>query len=1187
MPIANKLYPPTLGKIPAFYGNILTVPFTMNRSVHKKEVTGFAIIVKNILSDTLLINALPAYDWDLEDKMEAYFDVSSVNMVPGEYYKVQLAYMSSAGIGYYSSVATVKCTSKPDMSIVGLERYTINLHMFNYMGQYSQKGMDKDTTEKVYNYRFDVWDSKEQLVATSGDLIHSGIDDTEYHTSLDSFEFPRDLELNEIYYIQYTVKTNNGLICSSPRYRLIQHHSVDPEMDAELFATNNFDNGYITLKLQGATGESGLEIPATGFFAISRSSSNDNFMVWNEIARFSMQAQPPSQWEWKDFTTEQGVTYKYSVQQYNDAGLYSNRIISNEIRADFEDAFLYDGERQLKVKYNPKVSTFKVDVQEIKQDTIGNQYPYIFRNGNIYYKEFSLSSMLSYYSDEEELFITKDELKFEGHTINLVTGNLYSERVFKLKAYEWLTNGKPKVFRSPGEGNYIVRLINTTMTPNDPTGRMLHTFNCTAYEIAEYNYNNLEKYEFITVEEESIKQMRWETIELWKMDPSETNIKLNKHPAAMLEFIGMTPGEKVIIDDTIITIGSTGGYLLNNIRDEVINIELPAYGRGSGQLTYGYYATKENLFDTITDFEVTDIADRQFIGAHDIINSIADARTTIERWHLYSFYKRPTMQAYYKDLNQSPYTLYYDSMCKDKIQDLSMVDPWLIYELYDANPKENTIVYLKTGAVATSGLPIEFNLTGLENPWKIQRISVSSKGTVYSLVDPKDEKFILPDVLETEIEKMEEQQTYYYDYFNDKLIPISDYETKVYIDGVPFELNEIQAYKLRSPDVPKTLVQSDGVVGHVSLRIRTTEYRLEEKNDYIKDAKQAWMDALSTLKYYLFGYPYNLELISRHWLDDFKPQYEHWSGTGIGCNENARAEQDYKDRLSEIKNLLNKYQYQEDHIAALELIITMLEKLIDLDFISPNYQATAYEIYNTYYPLITSYNVEFEELFIDGLSGIEGLMGWVKKTIDKSIYNPNLGYMAALIWTNIDEGLNSAWLGLGADITYREVPYEMPTLLPEDYYWMTCCSVLKGSEIPDAYLSGYVLAGAEWTLFETLHDFAPAGWDKVWVDLTPYEVTGTKPYDGDSRWMQAYTNLEGLVLGMYMGDTPIGIWWVYPTTEAELEAKVPITKTVDGELITDYETVIAEQRKEVIELYSNYINLLKQALIEDEEARKQ
>ena len=54
MPIAKKLYPPTLGKVPAFYGNILTVPFTMNRSVHKTDITGFAIIVKNILSDTIL-----------------------------------------------------------------------------------------------------------------------------------------------------------------------------------------------------------------------------------------------------------------------------------------------------------------------------------------------------------------------------------------------------------------------------------------------------------------------------------------------------------------------------------------------------------------------------------------------------------------------------------------------------------------------------------------------------------------------------------------------------------------------------------------------------------------------------------------------------------------------------------------------------------------------------------------------------------------------------------------------------------------------------------------------------------------------------------------------------------------------------------------------------------------------------
>jgi len=60
-----------------------------------------------------------------------------------------------------------------------------------------------------------------------------------------------------------------------------------------------------------------------------------------------------------------------------------------------------------------------------------------------------------------------------------------------MEVLEWLTNGKPKLFRSPGEGNFIVRLMNTSLSPNDTLGRMLHTFSCTAYEIAEYNHKNL------------------------------------------------------------------------------------------------------------------------------------------------------------------------------------------------------------------------------------------------------------------------------------------------------------------------------------------------------------------------------------------------------------------------------------------------------------------------------------------------------------------------------------------------------------------------------------------------------------------------------------------------------------------------------------------------------------------------
>ena len=38
--------------------------------------------------------------------------------------------------------------------------------------------------------------------------------------------------------------------------------------------------------------------------------------------------------------------------------------------------------------------------------------------------------------------------------------NLRRERKFKMEALAWLTNGQPKLFRSPSEGNFIIRLMN-------------------------------------------------------------------------------------------------------------------------------------------------------------------------------------------------------------------------------------------------------------------------------------------------------------------------------------------------------------------------------------------------------------------------------------------------------------------------------------------------------------------------------------------------------------------------------------------------------------------------------------------------------------------------------------------------------------------------------------------------------
>jgi hypothetical protein len=72
-----------------------------------------------------------------------------------------------------------------------------------------------------------------------------------------------------------------------------------------------------------------------------------------------------------------------------------------------------------------------------------------------------------------------------------LTGENYRrEREFKLDVMEWLNNGQPKLFRSPAEGNYIVRLMNVSLSPNDTLGRMLHTFTCSATEIAAPTFEN-------------------------------------------------------------------------------------------------------------------------------------------------------------------------------------------------------------------------------------------------------------------------------------------------------------------------------------------------------------------------------------------------------------------------------------------------------------------------------------------------------------------------------------------------------------------------------------------------------------------------------------------------------------------------------------------------------------------------
>lgn len=701
------LYPPVIeGTIPAFTGTVLTVPFSMNKGVGKGEIIGFSLKLKTIQGTKYLFTTTST-NYDVDSSCEVRFNLSAYQskLRVGQYYKVQMAYIATNGaVGYYSTVGIVKYTTKPQLSIEGLKTGKINSSSYNYIGVYSQEG--NDTSEKEYKYNFTLTDSNGVIVKTSGWQIHNSENDEKPYVTYDNFNVLFDLEKNKNYYLQYKVITNNNLEVTTSKYKIIQQQSISPDGIESIQVEQNSDNGYVVITMNGTSNTNMI----TGSFLLSRASNETNYAQWDEIARFTMQNAYPSDWSWKDFTVAQGVDYIYALQQYNDSDLYSERIKSENVYIDFEDMFLYDGTRQLKIRYNPKVSSFKADILEAKVDTIGSKYPFIFRNGIVNYKEFPINGLLSYLGDEEELFLTKEEIgigiltskynrKFTGvtndvpdddyfnslmerqpniyplqiayqenveqvnemltehtETTNPVGYNIAAERIFKLKVLEWLNNGEPKLFRSPTEGNYIVRLMNNSLSPEDQVGRMLHSFTSTAYEIDECNCANLTSYGIVQTEKPIIRTLRFKTV---LVDGTNLSNLLTNDYAVSVKFSDMNPGDTYNIetsDDSFsIVIGSTGFYEIDSEGTNIYSIKIDnetaqRYQYGAirlkqPQITYGYYENSTNTFNTISLIEVDDVPARQFIGARDsILKEITDIKTNILSFYYLHFYKREELE---------------------------------------------------------------------------------------------------------------------------------------------------------------------------------------------------------------------------------------------------------------------------------------------------------------------------------------------------------------------------------------------------------------------------------------------------------------------------------------------------------------------------------------------------------------
>ena len=665
-----KLYPPNIvGTLPSFYYSsdtgttTIVVPFSMNKTVSASAIKGFKLRLKTATTD-ILYAILDSVEnsWNSSELVnpQVSFDIpESVlkKLTVGSFYKIQIAYIGEyEEVGYYSTVAVIKYTAKPRVNISGFTLSTVNQSKREYIGEYHNI---EDPTEKAYEYQFILYDERNNILESSGWLLHNSYEDTSLTESIDRCIIKYALKQNVTYKVQYNVRTNNGLEIGSPMYLVMEAESINPEIEADLKAELNYNNACIDLYLKGK------ESAITGKFLLTRASSLDNYSSWLEISDFQLIGELPSKFLFRDFTIEQGITYIYSLQQYNDFDIYSNRLTTEYITAYFEDAFLFDGKKQLRIRFNPKVSSFKSVVQESKKITVGSKYPFIMRNGVVEYKEFPINGMISYYMDNDEFFLSREDdlnLKDWEFTTDIVDNNLYAERKFKLAVLDWLNNGEIKLFKSPQEGNYIVRLMNVNLTPIDQVSRMLHNFSCQATEVADLTSQNLTKYGLIDAKEVITYQMRWETIvleDLWieakKENKNIYNIDLlNGYSAHQIKITDMQFGQKISFMDSdrkthIIMIGITGSYEIN-LDQPITNLRLIAPTVGGtptlfennsynysnlplqGSITFSIMSASQNRFDSITKLKIKEIPVHQVFGpSEDILSYFNNFRRNVSR----------------------------------------------------------------------------------------------------------------------------------------------------------------------------------------------------------------------------------------------------------------------------------------------------------------------------------------------------------------------------------------------------------------------------------------------------------------------------------------------------------------------------------------------------------------------------
>ena len=541
MAININLYPPIVDTyVPSFLvdsgteKDICRIYFTLSKFNTISDIANVQITVRNQYTNRSVLDKskypseimLTSIQEDTSKTSDDryYIELNKTDIQGGkfeinQYYKVQMRFTHidapaapsnqaldawlAANINLFSEWSTVcliRGISTPQLAVSGftIENGEISWANYNPIIYGTLSFKNEEETEKLKSYQIKLYDKNNNL------LTDSGIQ----YTNTNNFSYGLNYNFVAGAAYKFTIEcTTMNLYSAIATYEFKTAIEESEILDFTFIADADEDNGRIVLTIKKSNITDGF----TGELVLRRTSNKNNFTIWEDLKTYKYTGATAIKETFNDMTIESGVWYKYYLQKRSNGVAASTKYIRTPIMVIFDDMFLTTKDRQLKIKFNPTVSSFKRTIQESRTDTIGSQFPFVRINGNANYAQFPIGGLISFQIDESNLFTSIEELF--GKHLYLYTdynnnhkiteaNNIVYEKLFKDKVIEFLYSEQPKLFRSATEGNFIVKIMDVSFSPNATLGRRIVSFTATAYEVAECNIDNFKKYDILEGKDE-------------------------------------------------------------------------------------------------------------------------------------------------------------------------------------------------------------------------------------------------------------------------------------------------------------------------------------------------------------------------------------------------------------------------------------------------------------------------------------------------------------------------------------------------------------------------------------------------------------------------------------------------------------------------------------------------------------